>query len=288
MEVKSLAELQEPDKRSLMSSVWTAEPARAAELAQHSLGQIELSQEVPETTRRSFERLCTLFAYGILCYDLYTVAGDLARLVIEQALRERFLPFYGGIVNFIDGQGKMQTVTADRFDDLYQAIRRDDGRPRGWRLQLRSGAPPFVFSGELTSLLRWARAERLLTGQGDRLRDQPRTWFRNFVAHPTYHLQGPDHAERAIGDLAQLINRIWGSPSKTEVFREPVIVTWTDTAVTWGGSGILGEGGNPTSVIALAAPGDPDLVDYDALYETTNWPCEWLWGPGTPEPRSTA
>jgi len=21
--------------------------------------------------------------------------------------------------------------------------------------------------------------------------------------------------------------------------------------------------------------------DYDALYETTSWPCDWLWGPGT-------
>lgn len=38
-------------------------------------------------------RLCTLFAYGTSCYDLYTVAEDLARMVTEQALRERFLPF---------------------------------------------------------------------------------------------------------------------------------------------------------------------------------------------------
>jgi hypothetical protein len=239
MKVKSLAELQEPDTRSLMWSVWTAEPPKAAELAQHYLSQIDLSPEVPETTRKSFERLCTLFAYGILCYDLYTVAGDLARLVTEQALRERFLPLYGGTVNFTDSQGNLQLVTAASFDDLYRAIRRDDGRLRGWKLQLRSGAKPFVFSGELASLLRWARAERLLAGQGDRLRDQHRAWFRNFVAHPSYHLQGPDHAERAIGDLADLINRIWGSPSRTTVTREPIIITWTDTSVTWGG-GVLG------------------------------------------------
>ncbi|HEV2450737.1 MAG TPA: hypothetical protein VGS62_02270, partial [Streptosporangiaceae bacterium] len=100
--------------------------------------------------------------------------------------------------------------------------------------------------------------------------------------HPTYHLQGPDHAERAIADLAGLINRIWGSPSRTTVTREPVIITWTDTTVTWGGWGVPADGGNPTSVIALASPGDPDLGDYDARYETTNRPCEWLWGPGTP------
>jgi hypothetical protein len=93
-------------------------------------------------------------AYGILCYDLYTVTGDLARLVIEQALRERFLPFYGGTVNFTHSQGGPQAVTASGYDDLYRAIRKDDGRLHGWKLQLRSGARPFVFSGELASLLR--------------------------------------------------------------------------------------------------------------------------------------
>ena len=48
----------------------------------------------------------------------------------------------------------------------------------------------------LASLLRWARAEGLLAGQGDRLKDPVRAWFGNFAAHPTWHLQGPDHAER--------------------------------------------------------------------------------------------
>jgi hypothetical protein len=38
----------------------------------------------------------------------------------------------------------------------------------------------------------------------------------------------------------------------------------------------------PTSVVVLASAGDPDLGDYDALYETTNRPWDWLWGPGTP------
>jgi hypothetical protein len=155
------------------------------------------------------------------------------------------------------------------------------------KLVLRSGAAPFVFSGELTGLLRWARAERLLGGQGDRLRDQHRTWFRNFVAHPTYHLQGPDYAERAIADLANLINRIWGSPSRTVITRNPVIITWTDTAVTWGSQAVIpGQSvasASPTSVIALASADDPELSDYDALYETTNRPCDWLWGPGAPD-----
>lgn len=287
MEIKTLSELQKPDQRSLMWSVWTADPAKATELVQHALSQIGLPPDVPETTRQSFERLCTLFVYGILCYDLYTVTGDLARLVTEQALRERFLPFYGGTVNFTDGRGRPQSVTATSYDDLYQAIRRDRGRLRGWKLVLRSGATPFVFSGELTALLRWARAERLLGGQADRLRDQSRTWFRNFVAHPTYHLQGPDYTERAIADLADLINRVWGSPSGTATVRRPVIITWTETAVTWGNRGVIGGPfvacASPASVVVLASADDPELSDYDALYETTSRPCDLLWGPGTPE-----
>jgi hypothetical protein len=49
----------------------------------------------------------------------------------KQALRERFLPFYEGTVNFTDGQGRPQAVTASSYDELYQGIRRD-GRLRGW------------------------------------------------------------------------------------------------------------------------------------------------------------
>jgi hypothetical protein len=119
--------------------------------------------------------LRTIYTYGVLCYDLYTVAGDLARLVTELALRERFLPFYGETVSFTDQRGQPRTVTASRFDDLYKAIRRGDGRLRGWRLNLRSGHEPIWFDGHLTSLLRWARSEGLLAGQRDRMRDAPRT-----------------------------------------------------------------------------------------------------------------
>lgn len=284
MDIRTLAEMQEPDRRSLMSYVWTAEPAQAAELAQYAIGQIELAPAVPDTTRQAFERLCALFAYGILCYDLYTVAGDLARMVTEQALRERFLPFYGGQLIFVRaGDQREKPVTADRWEAIPRRLLQD-GR---WLLKLRSGHAPIEFNGMLASLLRWARAEGLLAGQGDRLRDPVRAWFRNFAAHPTWHLQGPDHAERAITDLASIINRIWGAPSGTVVDREAAFITWTDTAVTWGRQapipGQPADGGKAVSVVVLAAVPDRDLGDYDALYETTNQPCDYLWGPGIPD-----
>jgi hypothetical protein len=44
----------------------------------------------------------------------------------------------------------------------------------------------------------------------------------------------------------------------------------------------LPPGAKPTSVVVLAAPGDPDLFDYDSRFESTHRPCDLLWGPGDP------
>ncbi len=284
MIIKTLAELQEPDEASLYSTPWGASgrtrPEDAALYLQYSVSRLELAEQVPESTRKSFERLRTLYAYGVLCYDLYTVAGDLARLVIEQALRERFLPFYNGAVTFVhDRDDSERVISAQNWEELRAAI------PAGqWRLRLRSGHEPVRFNGMLKSLLRWARAEGLLAGQGDRMRDEPRAWFRNYVAHPSYHLDDPGRAEWAIADLAQIINRLWGAPSGMPVRREPMVIAWSADTVTWNtaaGFTPVPGAGDLTCVIALADPEDPGLADYDALYESTYRPCDWLWGPGT-------
>jgi hypothetical protein len=60
--------------------------ARAAQYNQELVGQFELPACVPDTTRKSFERVQNLYAYGVLSYDLFTVAGDQAKLALEQAL----------------------------------------------------------------------------------------------------------------------------------------------------------------------------------------------------------
>lgn len=36
----------------------------------------------------------------------------------------------------------------------------------------------------------------------------------------------------------------------------------------------------PTFVVVLANPDDPELADFDALYETTAYPRDLLFGPG--------
>ena len=134
MIIKSLAELAEPDEASLAIRPLDIDPARVAEgvaeFRQELVAGFELVGEVPESTRLSYDRVRTIYAYGVLCYDLYTVAGNQALLVVEQALRERFLPFYGGTVTFIDGADREHQVTPERFSQLFD---RDDPlvvRPR--------------------------------------------------------------------------------------------------------------------------------------------------------------
>ncbi len=45
-----------------------------------------------------FERVRLLHAYGVLSYELFTAAEDLAHLVIGQAQRDRFIEFYEQLV----------------------------------------------------------------------------------------------------------------------------------------------------------------------------------------------
>lgn len=286
MIIKTLAELQQPDEASLLFSPLGVgakmRPQDAADFQQRVIAQYALSSQVPETTRQSFERVQNLYSYGVLCYDFFTVAGDYARLVVEQALRDRFLPFYGGTATFVDQQGKPQLVTAETFDALYRAIRRPDGRPRGWKLQLASARQPIAFNGELTSLLRWARAEGLLGGQRDRVRDRPRIELRNFAAHPRYHLGTPADAAEDIADLARIINGLWGISSGTPVTRVVMAVGWDDRTVTWSRAEVFGPERLSESATFALVRADPQdrLASYDSRYETTRHPCDYLWRPG--------
>jgi hypothetical protein len=287
--IKSLAELAEPDEASLAIRPLDIDPARVAEgvaeFRQELVAAFELVGEVPESTRLSYDRVRTIYAYGVLCYDLYTVAGNQALLVVEQALRERFLPFYGGTVTFIDGADREHQVTPERFSQLFD---RDDPLvKRGWRLELRSGRPPIRFNGMLASLLQWARGEGLLGGQRDRWQDRFRVEFRNYAAHSEYHRGMPDDAAEEIFRLCELINQIWGAaPGGAPVRREVIVVAWTDTVIMYGPvEGVRVEDRlrpGATCVIVRADPGDRTLGHgFDAMYEMTARPCEYLWGPGT-------
>jgi hypothetical protein len=197
MIIKPFAELGQADDASLLIRPLDIDPANVAEgvsdYRQRLIASFELADEVPDTTRQSYERVRTIYTYGILCYEFYTVAADHARLVAEQALRDRFLPFYGGTPVFLDKNNVEHPVPAQRFDDLYR--HEEPLVDKKWRrLKLISGREPIVFNGMLPSLLKWARAEGLLGGQRDRWQDRFRVIFRNYTAHPNYHLEMPDDA----------------------------------------------------------------------------------------------
>jgi|SRR5665213_3793979 len=98
--IKSLEELTTADERSLRFTPWgfsTAgklDPKIAANYLQEMISHCEMVDEVPDNIRNSFERLRMLHSYGILTYEAFTIAEDLAWLLLEQALRERFITFY--------------------------------------------------------------------------------------------------------------------------------------------------------------------------------------------------
>jgi len=291
--IRTLAELQGADAASLKLAPWGLGRMKAEDAArvwQEQVARYDLSTQVPQARRLAFERVRTIFSYGVLCFDLYTVAGDQARLSIEQALRDRFLPFYNGTVPFTDAQQQPQSITAATYEEFYKELHAGGRlrRPKSWKLQPVSGRSAMRFDGMLDSLLRWARVEGLLAGQRDRIRDRPRLDLRNFAAHPAYHLEMPHDAEAEIADLAAIINRLWGAPSGAPQARELMIVAWDQRGVMWGradgfDSAPLAE--PATCVVVLAIPHDlgvrgTDLGSYDSLYETTATPAQYLWGPG--------
>jgi hypothetical protein len=105
--LSSLAELRELDPRSVLWIVGGAAAAEdAADRDKRVMAHLDVPASVPEPVRKSFDRIRAIFRQGLFCYDLYTVAGDQARLLIELALKERFIELYGGTVLFTDGRAR--------------------------------------------------------------------------------------------------------------------------------------------------------------------------------------
>lgn len=158
--------------------------------------------------------------------------------------------------------------------------------------RLRQTGELVYFDGMLDSLLRWARGEGLLRGQRNRWPEPKLKIFRDHVAHGAGdHLVMPVETARTISDAAEIINHLWGSPTPggrlypAPIQREVQAVAWSP-----GGGVMSGLASNfppdPqfsgwTYVLVRAALHDDGLSRLDALYETTTYPCDLLWGPGT-------
>ncbi len=185
---------------------------RWLQMMQDGLGRLDLVGGVGPNTKQSFERLRTLFCYGLLCYDLFTVVDDLSLLLLEQALGERFVEYYGGRVPLVHIDGRTDEIAVHGFQQVYDALSRDGGHRKGWKLRASPGTNMY-FRGSLDHLLSWARKVGLLKGQRSRVMERLLVKMRHRVAHPHgYSLTMP--GQTALSDLSAFINQLWGAPTQ--------------------------------------------------------------------------
>jgi hypothetical protein len=305
MEIQSLRYLQTADDQALLfgrlglSTGGTLDPELVAQYQQEVIAEADLGAEVPEATRRAFERLRRLHAHGVLLYDAYTIASEQAPFVLDLALGERFVAFYRSDgVPLVHG-GRRRTLTITSFEDFKQRdlpqanreLQEIAGDRARWKLECRPGQR-MKFSGSFTHLLLWARNVSLLHGQRNRALERAIGRLRNHAAHPAgYVLEGPVQSARMIWDVAEMINRLWEADATgRRLYPEPV--RREVMAVGWGGDDgtIVSFHADPhrkmpddakTYVVVRGVPDDPDLPQYSARYEKTFYPADLLFGPGT-------
>ncbi len=306
MRIRPFAELTTPDDQSLrFTSMGFAtggrlSPEDAAEFQQRSIASADLVPAVPEGTRSSFERLRTLHAYGVLCYDTFTVVDELRWIVLEQALRERLIEFYEQAIPLRDKNGRESVLPASTFEVVSEAFRPGGSHAKGWHLKLRSRQTRMPVPLTLQPLLRWARQEGLLHGQRNRrVEEELYGEIRNVFAHGGgFQIGMPNQSARGICDLAEVINRLWGVPTPggrlypAPLHREVLAIGWSPgwaqgnqgASVTVMHAKQLADHDEPdewTYLVVLGIWHDQQLWDFDAQYELTTYPADLLWGPGT-------
>ncbi len=104
----------------------------AAEFQQRVIAPAGLVQSVPDDTHASFEHLRTPHSYGILCYDAFTTVSDLAPLVADLALRERFVSFYDSVITVVSKDGSERLSFSSVGDLVEKVEERKLGLP-DWR-----------------------------------------------------------------------------------------------------------------------------------------------------------
>ena len=181
-----------------------------------SIDRAALVADVPEEVRNNFERARKTYLYGLMEYDLFTVADDDARLILEGALRVRFFTYYEGQITVIREEQE-KTLRGSSFDGLYKRLQRDD------LLVTRDGQTHDLSLG-MSGLFAWARKERLLEGQRSVSGDKTMGKLRNYVAHPSgFHRHGPPDAARTLCRVAEYINKLWGTDTPGgRVFPGPI------------------------------------------------------------------
>ncbi|MFG2924271.1 hypothetical protein ACGFYA_22550 [Streptomyces sp. NPDC048305] len=310
MEIRPLEDLRTPDGLSLAFNPYglggRMEPEDAAAFQQRQVADCDLAAGVAAGTRDSFERLRTVFAYGVLCYDVYTVVGDQTLLIYEQALRDRFMEWCAGTITFGLPHSPNVSYNVTSYDD----VKRHAGKMMRERAKLVVAAHTVEFNGMLYGLRLWARAAGLLRGRRSRAAEAALAQLRNHVAHPSgHHVDTPVEAARTVRDLAELINQLWGQATPggrlypAPLRREIAVLSWNASgrtrmepadALTVPAPVEEDEDDAYQHIVVRAvrfAPGsrwdDAHWAEFDSHYETTQFPMDYLWGPGPREQART-
>jgi len=300
-----LDELRRVDETTLRFSPWgfggRLEPSSSARFLSESLTYAALVDAVPEELRLNFERVRKLFLYGLLEYEFFSAAYDLAHLALEGALRHRFATYYEGRIP-VWRDGAPDALVVSSFDEYYDAL--VAARKQREKLRLREQRSEALPRG-YAELYGWARRRGLLIGQRNVGVFGSIVKLRNYVAHPERHrVDMPPDVIRLLRDVAEIVNRLWGEDTEggrlfpTPIRRRPRAAALSpnrEAAVTFGSLQLVPAERDKrdwTYAVFLAADGE-ELIEFDwekpgcqrflhtAGFQMTQYPAELVWGPGS-------
>ena len=300
-----LARLREADRRTLIFQPLgiggELSPEDSARFITRLLERATLHPDVPDDVQGNFERVRLLFQYGVLEYEFFTAAFDAAHLVLEGALRHRFVSHYENAVPAIV-DGAPTAIAAPSFDAYRKSVLALRGAGKQPRLQEKK---PEGLPLGLTELWAWARRRGLLFGQRNVGVFGSITELRNYIAHPErYTLGSPVDAIGMLSDVAEIINRLWGHDTEGgRLFPAPVARRYRCAAISADGTHTMtfgSIGGVPLErdtagwqyAVFLAADSE-DLTGFDWSspghqqfthqpgFQLTTLPTELVWGPGS-------
>jgi hypothetical protein len=298
-----LRRLREADETTLRFNSWgfggRLEPEESATYLTDLLSHATLAHVVPEDVRLSYDRVRNVFMHGLLDYDLFSAAYSLGHMVLEGALRARFISYYpNGLPIRRNGVSDLLTVRgfAEYYDWLVSQKRRD-------KLQLDT-EPPEPLPRGYSALYEWARRRELLVGQRNVGVFGSIVTARNHLAHPEGHaVDMPPGVFRFLRDLSEIVNRLWGVDTQGgRLFPGPVSRWARAAAVAPDGDASLTFGSLPQvrdeshhqgwNYCVYLAAREEELVTIGGPhrsgagfahlpgFQTTAYPMELLWGPG--------
>ncbi len=263
---------------------------------QTTIAGIDLTEGVPRDVKASFERLRDTHTYGVLRFGLFSVAHSQSYMVIDHALRSRFISYYENLIPLVNLETKeRKKVRVSGFESLYQLLRKEYKVGKGWRLEIEEGEAR-TFHGSFTNLLDWAFSVGLLRGQRSRRISEVIEKLRNLSVHlSSPSTVSPVDSARAIWDTGEIINQLWGQPTPggrlfpAPIERRVMVIGWTEdgTSVSFEAERwrqhLVDRDERWTFIVVRAVRDDPWLHQFHSRFERTAYPAELLSGPGTPK-----